>query len=54
VDFDRIAQLAPFVSENTLDKLVSKLDGKVDFHMIRKLAPFLSKETIDKLINQKL
>ena len=47
-----IASLAPFVSSETLDKLVDEyIAGKVQVDNIDVLYPFLSKESIKKVFN---
>lgn len=48
-----LTEIAPFLSEETLDMLVEKLqDAQVTVKGITPLAPFLSEDTLDKLANQ--
>lgn len=50
--WDRIAQLAPFLSKDALSKLAQRAmqGGQPNYSMIKKLAPFLDKDTLEKLI----
>lgn len=47
-----IVSMAPFASEETLDKLVRDLDPCTDTKKIVSLAPFLSDKTVDALVKK--
>lgn len=49
-DYGRIIGLAPFISRQTLDKLVIDGKGKIDNHTICALAPFLSRSALEALV----
>lgn len=44
-------KIAPFVSEDYLDELISRCES-VDFSDLIRLAPFLKKETLTNILNQ--
>lgn len=50
--WDRIAQLAPFLSKDALSKLAQRAmqGSQPNYSMIKKLAPFLDADTLEKLI----
>ena len=47
-----IVAMAPFASEETLDRLVRDLDTAADCKKIVSLAPFLSGETVDRMVKK--
>ena len=49
-DFDTITELAPFLSEKTLDWLVDKMTAAGTVGELVGLYPFLSRESLCKLV----
>ena len=52
-DFEKLYALAPFLSRETLVKIV-KRSGKTDMETLKVLAPFLGEDYIDKIISDML
>ena len=51
LDLSRIADMAPFLDDETLDQLLENADIS-DLDGLDELAPFLSKETLEKLVDR--
>jgi transcriptional regulator with XRE-family HTH domain len=53
IGIEHLASLAPFLSKDTLDKLVDHvIDKTLDVNHLVEIAPFLRKETLDRLVEQ--
>ena len=51
INSDTIVKLAPYLSKETLNKLIMQNPNKLDINALKRLAPFLSKNTVDTLVN---
>ncbi len=47
-----LVRLAPFMSPQSLARIVDMVDIETDFQVIHRLAPFLDKKTLDKLLGK--
>ena len=50
IDLDKVIDMAPFMSREALDEIVTRYNGKCTPKQLSRLAPFLSKECLEKLV----